>query len=161
MFPESRQRLPSVAKLVDVVECTQPDELFVQETHYRHGREHRNYIPGYILYHSSLPRNRIRPGKRLEVPQHQQHNRAGVMIAIRAELSPTLKVERLTEPDNLRGYMLPLRVDTDRGKMLIINVYLPPDDRCREMIIHEMADWIDKHRHVGEPILMGGDFNAA
>ena len=75
-------------------------------------------------------------------------------------LRPKHTVSRLQEPDHLRGYALALKVLTERGHMLLLNVYLPPGDDCRQTIMSRTADWIKEVWPGGTaPILVGGDFN--
>ena len=144
-----------------VVKATCPDILLLQETHYTAGAEHRGYIEGYTVYHSSVPRGRTRSGKPIDLPTYQQGHRAGLATAIKNSLGPHLMATRLEETQGLRGYLLPLRVQTQRGGILVINTYLPPDDTHRNLIMEQIHEWIRTHRKVGEPVLLGGDLNAA
>jgi hypothetical protein len=43
----------------------------------------------------------------------------------------------------------------------VLNPYLPPDDTHRELIMDLIGSWIGNNRKRGEPILLGGDLNAA
>ena len=45
--------------------------------------------------------------------------------------------------------------------MLVLNTYLPPDDTHRELIMDLIESWIRNNRKRGEPMLVGGDLNAA
>ena len=149
-----------VTQFKEVIESTNPAVAMIQETHVRLGREPRRGMEGYAQYFSSLPRARTRSGKPLVLHPQHQHTRAGVLTLISNSLRPKHTVTRLQEPDHLRGYALALKVLTERGHMLLLNVYLPPGDDCRQAIMSGTAEWIKEVWPGGTaPILVGGDFN--
>ena len=43
----------------------------------------------------------------------------------------------------------------------MLNMYLPPDDTHRALIMGLIGSWMRSNRKQGEPILTGGDLNAA
>jgi hypothetical protein len=51
-----------MSQLTMVVRAILPDILFLQETYYTAGGEHKNYIGGMTVFHSSIPRGRTRSG---------------------------------------------------------------------------------------------------
>eukprot|EP00959_Pyramimonas_sp_CCMP1952_P026967 566361-Pyramimonas_sp.AAC.1 len=98
-------------------------------------------MEGYARYLSSLPRARTRSGKQVALrPQHERA-RAGVLTLISNKLDPKPSVSRIQEPESLQGYALALRVLTERGHMLLLNVYLPPGE-YRQTVMTELANWI-------------------
>ena len=62
---------------------------------------------------------------------------------------------------DLQGYAILLRVRTDRGHILLLNVYLTPDPEHRARLMDLTQEWVQTHRHTEEPLLVGGDLNAA
>ena len=113
------------------------------------------------IFHSSIPRGRTRSGEPIELPTHQRGRRAGLATALKNSLDPNRIATKLDETQALRGYLLPLRIETARGCILVLNTYLPPDDTHRELIMGLIGSWIRNNRKQGEPILLGGDLNAA
>ena len=142
------------SQLTMVVRAILPDILFLQETHYTAGGEHKDYVEGMTVFHSSIPRGRTRSGRSVELPTHQQGRRAGLATALRNSLDPNRIATKLSETQSLRGYLLPLRVETARGSMLVLNTYLPPDDTHGELIMDLIESWIHNNRKRGEPILI-------
>ena len=120
-----------------------------------------NYVEGMPVFHSSIPQGRTRSGKSVELPTHQRGRRAGLATALRNGLDPNRIATKLDETQTLRGYLLPLRVETTRGCILVLNIYLPPDDTHRDLIMGLVGSWVRSNRKQGEPILAGGDLNAA
>jgi hypothetical protein len=66
------------SQLTMVVRAILPDILFLQETHYTAGGEHKDYVEGMTVFHSSILRGRTRSGKPIELPTHQRGRRAGL-----------------------------------------------------------------------------------
>ena len=143
------------SQLTMVVRAILPDILFLQETHYTAGGEHKDYVEGMTAFHSSVPRGRTRSGKPIDLPTHQRGRRAGLATALKNSLDPNRITTRLDETQALRGYLLPLRVETARGCILVLNTYLPPDDTHRELIMDLIESWIRNNRKRGEPMLVG------
>ena len=94
------------SQLTMVVRAILPDILFLQETHYTAGGEHKDYVEGMTAFHSSIPRGRTRSGKPIELPTHQRGRRAGLATALRNSLDPNRIATRLDETQALRGYLL-------------------------------------------------------
>jgi exonuclease III len=141
-----------MSQLTMVVRAILPDILFLQETHYTAGGEHKNYIEGMTVFHSSIPRGRTRSGKPIELSTYQQGRRAGLATALKNSLDPNRIATKLDETQALRGYLLPLRIQTARGCILVLNTYLPPDDTHRELIMGLIGSWIGNNRKRGEPM---------
>eukprot|EP00976_Prorocentrum_cordatum_P075061 1181762-Prorocentrum_minimum.AAC.1 len=117
-------------------------------------------MEGYTQYFSSLPRARTRTKKPLVLQPQHQHARAGVLTLISNGLRPKHTVTRLQEPDHLRGYALALKALTERGHIMLLNVYLPPGDDYRQAIMSGTTEWIREVWPGGNaPVLVGGDFN--
>ena len=151
-----------------------PKVVFMQETKLRHRyrKPKIEQMQDFTDYYSSLPANRTRGGKRVNLPAYQTHNKAGVVTLIHNSLCPAQNVERIEEPRNLQGYMVGLRLHTSRGSLLLINLYIPPKERTtedrgdtpeygRNAVLKGVLEWTKAHRKRGEPILLGGDMNAA
>eukprot|EP00959_Pyramimonas_sp_CCMP1952_P028004 587733-Pyramimonas_sp.AAC.1 len=148
--------------------------MFIQETKMRHRyrKPKLEQMQDFTDYYSSLPANRTRGGKKIDLPAYQTHNKAGVVTLIHNSLCPTQNVERMEEPRNLQGYMIGLRLHTSRESLLLINLYIPPTGSAtadqgntpkfgREAVLEGVLEWTKAHRRGGEPILLGGDMNAA
>jgi len=150
--------------------------ILLQETKERHKHRHAKIenMRGYTCYFSSLPANTTRSGKpREDIPVHQKHNRAGVSILAHNSLNPTQNMSRIQEPNDLQGYAICLRWKTTRGTLLLVNAYLPPPEHTRDThnqelreetrhrIMRQISGWITAERRTGEPVIMGGDMNAA
>ena len=95
--------IQGTSQLTMVVRAILPDILFLQETHYVTGGEHREYVEGMTAFHSSIPRGRTRSGKQIELPTHQRGHRAGLATALRNSLDPNRIATRLDETQELRG----------------------------------------------------------
>ena len=91
------------------------------------------------VFHSSIPRGRTRSGKTIELPTHHRGRRAGLATALKNSLDPNRIATKLDETQALKGYLLPLRIETARGCILVLNTYLPPDDTHRELIMGLIA----------------------
>eukprot|EP00959_Pyramimonas_sp_CCMP1952_P005769 120803-Pyramimonas_sp.AAC.1 len=149
-----------VAQFDEVIGGTNPDVAMIQETYVRVGREPRRGMEGYTRYFSSLPRARTRSKKQVVLQSQHQQTRAGVLTLVSNKLKPKHTVSRLQEPDHLQGYALALKVLTECGHMLLLNVYLPPGDDCRQVIMSGTTEWIrDVWPNGVAPVLIGGDFN--
>eukprot|EP00959_Pyramimonas_sp_CCMP1952_P453130 9467737-Pyramimonas_sp.AAC.1 len=139
---------------------------------HRYRKPKLEQIKDFTDYYSSLPANRTRSGKKIDLPTYQTHNKAGVATLIHNSLCPTQSVERIEEPQNLQGYMVGLRLHTSRGSLLLINLYIPPKgsdvagqgntpEFGREAVLKGVLEWTKTHRRGGEPLILGGDMNAA
>ena len=62
-----------------------------------------------------------------------------------------------------QGYALSLQVSTDRGRMVLTNLYLPPEtgDGCREEVMREVREHLEEVGGADFPVVVGGDMNAA
>ena len=126
------------SQLTMVVRAILPDILFLQETHYTAGGEHKDYVEGMTTFHSSIPRGRTRSGKPVELPTHQRGRRAGLATALKNGLDPNRIATKLDETQALRGYLLPLRIETARGCILVLNTYRT----CHQTTRTESSLWI-------------------
>ena len=160
--------------LKEMTNQLRPKVVFMQETKLRHRyrKPKLEQMQDFTDYYSSLPANRTRGGKKIDLPAYQTHNKAGVVTLIHNSLCPTQNVERMEEPRNLQGYMVGLRLHTSRGSLLLINLYIPPKGNAaadqgdtpeygRDAVLEGVLEWTKAHRKRGEPILLGGDMNAA
>ena len=102
------------SQLTMVVRAILPDILFLQETHYTAGGEHKDYVEGMTAFHSSIPRGRTRSGKPIELPTHQRGCRAGLATALKNSLDPNRIATKLDETQALRGYLLSQDRDSER-----------------------------------------------
>ena len=148
------------SELTHTVAETSADILLLQETHYKAWTRYRIHLPGFTQYHSSIPKGTTRTNKDVPLPDHQR-GMAGVSTLVRDTLDPATRVTRLQEPAELRGYLLALRVHTARGDIVILNTYVPPEGQRRTRVLDLLCEWLATQIPVGEPILIGGDFNAA
>ena len=160
--------------LKEMTNQLRPKVVFMQETKLRHRyrKPKLEQMQDFTDYYNSLPANRTRGGKKIDLPAYQTHNKAGVVTLIHNSLCPTQNVERMGEPRNLQGYMVGLKLHTSRGSLLLINLYIPPKGNAaadqgdtpeygRDAVLEGVLEWTKAHRKRGEPILLGGDMNAA
>ena len=125
----------------------------------------------YTVYNSWLPANKTRTGRKVNLPRHQQHLRAGVTTMIHKALNPTVNVHRIQEPKELQGYVLCLKVRTQRGHFYLVNVYQPPGGDGKEdgtggyeedaALVGRIRDWLGETLKQREPCVIGGDLNKA
>ena len=154
------------SQLADVIQRTDPDVLMLQECQTRVGKEPRKLhgAGGYTVYHSSLPRTHTRGARKAKVlPPHHVRDRAGVATLVKESLLRDGSVEVVGATPGSQGYALSLRLETNRGRVVLTNLYVPPEagDGCRVRVLEEIEGHLGEVGGMDFPVIVGGDMNAA
>ena len=128
-----------------VVRAILPDILFLQETHYITGGEHKDYVEGMTIFHSSIPRGRTRSRIPVELPTHQRGRRAGLATALKNSLDPNRIDCHQTRRDSSTQGLLTTSQDRDSERMHTGSQHIPPTGRHAPRAHHE------SHRVMGSP----------